>query len=293
MPASNQSHSSRLPRLFMTCALFLGLGVAVVADDVAKLPAAETKTGRIEGQIKLPQPPVVKTDDAALKALVAKITQVRLHSVSLLVPNARDPLAEIQPDEEGRFAFENVPAGRVSLRPNFIIESENRAEAIGFTFSLGPPFSPRAHVKTDKTTEVAFFGEGRPVSGKVSLPPGFKLENAEVRLTMIEPPVRALHGPTGKDQTFVAAAYALVEPSRELKGTADADGQFQIAGVREGTYRIGVTASGSPARLMFDSVAMPGQEHVEYGKFDVPLMENGTSPKPLDLGALNFKLVPM
>jgi hypothetical protein len=146
-------------------------------------------------------------------------------------------------------------------------------------------------VKSGETTEVAFFGEGRPVSGTVSLPPGIKHENAEVRLSMIAPPVRALRGPTGTDQTFVAAAYSLVEPHRELKGNADAEGKFQITGVREGTYRIGVSAARSPQRLMFDSVAKPGQEHVEYGKFDVPLMKDGTAAKPLDLGTLKFKTV--
>ena len=191
MPASNQSRSSRGTRFLVAGALFFGLGAAVLADDVAKLPAAETKTGRIEGRIKLPELPKVKTENEALKAITAESPQVRLHSVSLLVPNARDPLAEVQPDEEGRFVFENVPAGRVSLRPNFIILGYEQPEAIGQSFSLGPIYSPRAYVKAGKTSDVAFFGEGRPVSGKLALPPWIKPENVEVRLTMTEPPVRA------------------------------------------------------------------------------------------------------
>ncbi len=190
--------------------------------------------------------------------------------------------------------FENVPAGRVSLRPNFIIVGYERPEAIGQSFSLGPVFSPRAYVKPAKTTEVAFFGEGRPVSGKLALPEWIKPENVEVRLTMIEPPVRALYGNTGKSRTPTAVAYAFVKPYSELKSKIDSDGQFQIAGVPEGRYRIGVSASGLPAtqRLSFDGVAQPGQEHVEHSLFDVPLIKDGTSDKPLDLGTLKFDILP-
>ncbi len=72
-------------------ALYFGLSAAVVADDVAKLPAAEAMTGRIEGRIKLPELPIVKTENEALKALAADSPQVRLHSVSLLVPNRARP----------------------------------------------------------------------------------------------------------------------------------------------------------------------------------------------------------
>ncbi len=290
MCVSNKSRSSRWSRFFMAGALFLGLGAAVAADDVAKSPTPETKTGRIEGLIKLPELPRVKTENEALKALAAESPQVALHSVSLLVPNARDPLAEVQPDEEGRFVFENVPAGRVSLRPNFIIVGYERPEAIGQTFSLGPIYSPPAYIKAGKTSELAFFGEGRPVSGKLSLPQWIKPENVEVRLTMTEPPVRALYGNTGKGRTPTAVAYALVKPDRELKSKIDSHGQFQIAGVREGRYRISTSASGLPEtqRLSFDGVAQPGQEHVEYSLFDVPLMKDGTIDKPLDLGTLKF-----
>jgi hypothetical protein len=292
MRVSNRSRSSRWSRFLVAGALFFGLGAAVVADDVAKAPAAEAKTGRIEGQIKLPELPRVKIENEALKAIAAESPQVALHSVSLLVPNARDPLAEVQPDAEGRFVFENVPAGRVSLRPNFIIVGYERQEAIGQSFSMGPVFSPRAYVKAGKTSELTFFGEGRPVSGKLALPEWIKPENVEVRLTMIAPPVRALYGNTGKGRTPTAVAYALVKPYRELKSKIDADGQFKIAGVREGRYRISVSASGLPEtqRLAFDGVAQPGQEHVEYSLFDVPLMKDGTNDKPLDLGTLRFTI---
>ena len=66
---------------------------------------------------------------------------MRLKSISLLAGGAKDPIAEAEIGEEGKFSFENVPAGVVRLQPNFVSvdTSTETAVEVGRTFSLGHP----------------------------------------------------------------------------------------------------------------------------------------------------------
>jgi hypothetical protein len=265
---------------------------------------AEIPTGRIEGRIKLPERPKVKLPDFALAALDTIGTEtpkVRLKSISLRASGAKDPIAEAAIDEDGKFAFENVPAGVVRLQPNFVVD-RSETPAVSQTptvpehkFSLGSSFMPYTTVQAGKTTEVAYFGRGRPVTGKIVLPEGIKPQDASVRLTMVEPPSRAMWGRLGRPRpTPLAVAFAMVKPDRELENALDLNARFRIDGVPEGTYRVHVTIRGQPepVQVWFRGYA-PGQsEWIKNGIFTAPLMKDGTSDVPLDLGAPRFERLP-
>jgi hypothetical protein len=276
-----------------------GFSAAAAADvpsrAVRKVDGDEKPAGRIVGHIKLPERPKLKLPEGVVVEVGAKLPEVRLKSVSLLVWTSRDPIAEAEIDDEGRFSFENVPAGVVRLQPNFEVVSP-KTEAVARTFSLGQSFTPYTTVQTGETTEVAFFGRGRPVTGKIELPEGIKPKDASVRLTMVDPPSRAMYGRLNRPRpTPLAVAFARVKPDRELESQPlDADSRFRVEGVPEGRYRLHVTIRGQkePTQVWFRGYAAGQSEWVKNGMFDVPLMTNGTSDVPLDLGAPRFELLP-
>jgi hypothetical protein len=266
---------------------------------VRRVVEDEKPTGRMVGQIKLPERPTLqaKLPESVKVEAGAKLPEVRLKSMSLLdMSGSRDPIAEVEINDEGRFAFEGVPAGPVRLRPNFEVVAWDAPEA-SRTFSLGQSFTLNSSVRAGETTEVAFFGRGRPVTGKILLPEGIKPGDATVRLTMVDPPWRAMWG-RQLDQrrpTPLAVAFGRVKPDRELESQPlDADGGFRVEAVPEGTYRLHVTIRGQkePTQVWFRGYAAGQAEWVKNGMFDVPLMKNGTSEAPLDLGAPRFERLP-
>jgi hypothetical protein len=269
-----------------------GLALAAAPSRAVRRVADDEKpVGRIVGQITLPQRPKLKLPEGVVVEAGAKLPEVRLKSVSLRVWTSNDPIAEAVIDDEGRFSFDSVPAGVVRLEPNFEVVSPE-ADAPGRTFSLAGVFTPYTTVQAGKTTEVAFFGRGRPVTGKIELPEGIKPADASVRLTMRDPPSRAMYG-RGKQPrpTPLAVAFGRVKPDRELEVQLDADSRFRLEGVPEGTYRLHVTIRNQkqPTQVWFRGYAAGQSEWVKNGMFEVPLMKNGASDVPLDLGAPRFE----
>jgi hypothetical protein len=278
-----------------------GCAQADEGRELSAAPVSEKQSGRLEGRIKLPDRPKVKLPDfalAAIEAIGTEIPKVRLKSISLLVWTAKDPIAEAEIDEDGRFAFESVPAGVVRLRPNFETvwpDGFQKPPTASRTFSLGSSFTLHTTVQAGKTTKVAFFGRGRPVTGKIELPEGIKPAGASARLTMLDPPSRAMYGRLGQPRpTPLAIAFGMVTPERELESELDANGRFRIEGVPEGTYRLHVTIRqpNEPAQVWFRGYAAGEPEWVKNGIFTAPLMKDGTSEVPLDLGAPRFEHVP-
>jgi hypothetical protein len=283
----------------------VGLDFARADDRTSSgAPVSDQPTGRIEGRIKLPERPKVKLPDfamAALDTLGTEIPKVRLKSISLRPSGGRDLIAEATIGDDGKFAFENVPAGVVRLQPNFVVD-RSETDALSNTspvpehkFSLGSSFMPYTTVQAGKTTEVAYFGRGRPVTGKIVLPEGIKPADASVRLTMLDPPSRAMWGRLGQPRpTPLAVAFAMVKPDRELESALDANARFRIEGVPEGTYRVHVTIRNQPepVQVWFRGYAAGQSEWIKNGIFTAPLMKDGTSDVPLDLGAPRFERLP-
>jgi hypothetical protein len=283
---------------FFTAAV-AGAEKAPSSRAVKEVAEQEKPTGRIVGQIKLPERPKLKLPDSVKLEDGAKLPEVRLKSISVLgMSGTKDPFAEAELDGEGRFAFEGVPAGPVRLQPNFVsVDKSTETDAeVGRTFSLGQSFTLHTTVQAGQTTEVAFFGRGRPVTGKIVLPDGIKPNDASVRLTFVDPPSRAMYGRGERPRpTPLAVAFGIVKPDRELESEPlDADGGFRVEGVPEGTYRLHVTIRGENAgvRVWFTGYAAGQAEWVKNGMFNVPLMKDGTSETPWNLGAPRFERLP-
>jgi hypothetical protein len=148
---------------------------------------------------------------------------------------------------------------------------------------LSPSLTFSTIVRPGQTREVALFGEGRPVTGQILVPPGIDAKNVRVELLLVEPPVRAMFGTSGNKPTPLAHVYERErKEAGDLSSSLDEHGRFRIERVREGTYWINVT------NLAFASKETPGYPSIEGGKLDMELMAKGESDDPLELGALRF-----
>lgn len=198
-------------------------------------------------------------------------------SVELYIHNDRFEPVVSKVDGEGKFAFNDVPPGRVRLRPTF---SVNAVQGIRATSSM----TFWTTVRSGQSQEVALFGKGRPVAGQILVPAGIDPRKLRVELVLVEPPVRAMYGPSGNKPTPLAHVYErLRAEAGNLSAGLDEHGRFRINGVREGTYWINVTD------LAFANQETAGHPSVEGGQLKVDLMADGESIDPLELGALRFK----
>jgi hypothetical protein len=258
-------------------ALLLLTGSALSGAEQQPSPgqiATAPRIGRVEGRVlDLPKVP--------------GLPDVVVRSVKLELPGGgRDAFAEATVGEDGRFVIENVPASPVQLRPVFEVGRERlRVES--------PPFSYSTLVYEGKTTQVALFGKGRPVTGTLALPGGVKPQGVRVGLALVAPPRRAMQpSREGALPNPLAEVFHRLQPQKPLDATVDADGRFRIEGVREGTYDLTATAAraedGNAVRLRFDGKAQPSYPSVENGRLTVYLMAGGERTEPLDVGLLHF-----
>lgn len=271
--------------------LFAPLTLALVQLPTA--PAANDadlqRTGRIEGRVlplaksRLADEKVRGLDAAGENAVPKDVPDVKVHSVKLYVSDSGVVRGEAEVKEDGTFAFDGVPAGTVRLIPTFRVgESSNLVSPGGLDV--------RTVVEAGQTTHVAFFGKGRPVRGKVILPAGVKAEDVSVRLVLTAPPFHVVTRPGGKAQVGDDwRAYGML--TMDYATGLAADGEFCFDRVREGVYHFSAEAKidGKAMRLRFDGTASAGDLHVEHGKFAVPLMADGESDKPHNLGILRFE----
>lgn len=135
---------------------------------------AEQKTGRIEGRVLgFPN--------------VEHLPKVTVHSIELYVRDSGRPFSKSDVDSEGHFVFEDVPSGRVRLHPVFRVGTVER------DVSLSSALLVPAILRSGATLEIALFGKGRPVVGKIVLPAGVKSGSVRVWLRLLEPPFRTFH----------------------------------------------------------------------------------------------------
>jgi hypothetical protein len=242
-------------------------------DVTLAKPARQEMTGRIEGRALIPQ-------DVARRA-----GRIRVTSVALYRRGAPSKVAEAPVDEHGKFTFEAAPVGVVNLIPAFEL---NGLREITLPNGLTLPVT----VREGSTTEVALLGKGRPITGKLLLPPHIRPDTVRVSLSMLAPPTRGVLDRDGRPRRNPAMeAYGLLTAHRPHEARVSEDGTFRIDGVREGTYRIIASSSDAakPLELLFEDVAVAGHVHTVYGKLTIPLIPGGESDKPLDLGTLRFR----
>ncbi len=267
---------------------------------------AEQETGRIEGYVLPLQLPQVSIE--AMKAMAESVNAMSEEQKAKLPKFLREPATvpqqppatdfqfvksvklysgnspivkdEAEVSDEGKFVFEDVPSGSITLSPQ--LRGTDK-----FTVSLAALNVP-THVRTGETTKVTYFGAGVPVIGKVALPANINPENARIGLYLEAPPMRSLSGRNGKPSPTSAAYYRV--KMHVMESTVDADGNFRIDGVREGNYRLFVSArddDDKSIQLTFKEV-VSGYPYVYYGKMTIPLMEDGKSDKPINIGTLKF-----
>jgi hypothetical protein len=221
--------------------------------------------GRIEGR-------VLKTPPGDLQ----------LQAIELYASGSRLPAKTVVPDAGGRFAFADVPAGSVRLRPVF-----RRGEFEGF--SLPSMLDLFTTVTAGQTTNVGLFGRGRPVTGRLEVPDGIRPETVTVHLNVKAPPFRG--NGLGTAQNPHWQLYGWLTKDLELHARLDAEGRFRIGGVREGAYLFSATVDGKPQdlRLWIDRVVEPGFADLRDNRLAVSLMPSGESDRPLEMGTIRMR----
>jgi hypothetical protein len=249
---------------------YLFLVASVLAAQAP--PAAGPPTGRIAGRIlQLPQ---------------SKNLTARIESVELYVGDSGRLAATANVDAEGRFALDQVPAGRVRLNPVFRVGDQETKVTLPNALMLP------GIVRAGEVLEADLFGKGRPITGQIAVPPPLKTENSRVVLQLLEPPTRVVLGRDGKPVPRLDLQLQSLLTADKLEAMLDAEGRFKIEGVREGNYRIVVHSPDSATPVVFQAYIVRGAPHVEFSKLTVPFMAGGASEKPLDLGVMKFAPLP-
>jgi thiol-disulfide isomerase/thioredoxin len=208
---------------------------------------------------------------------------------------------ESRADGEGRFTFERVRPGKVSVS-----RTVRRAMSAS-SWMNGPTHTARAEVKSGETTTVKLGGTGRPVTGRITIPPEVLTEPvwvvSEARL-MTAPTKMEIPG--FKDvpsedrekwlKEFMAseAGKAYQEAVNKQNGEfrmftmlVEKDGSFRADDIPAGKYNILVTLS----RVNKQGTCGPGDELASGGKeIIVPEMPAGRSDEPLVVESIGLAL---
>lgn len=270
---------------------------------IQKRELAKQGVGRIEVQVlRVPKVEPVKLDERqklAMESLLPKagdkgplldgktiaFPEVSVQAIDLHVSGGGGkPFSTAMPDKDGKFVFENVPAGGVMLNPVFRVGPK---EGVRDPAALLAP----TRVRPGETTTCSLFGNGRPITGQVTLPSSFKPEDCRIELHYSAPPMPRVPGTDFRETHDLAWHIHGLLAGERRTATLDAQGRFRIDGVREGNYRIFVLGKrdGKPVQLGFESALQPGSSPVEHGKVTIPLMSGGESDQSHDLGMLKCR----
>ncbi len=183
-------------------------------------------------------------------------------------------------DEAGRFAFERVMPGDVTIFRQILLKNMGSSQTWGSSHSVGVVVMPGA------TARVEVGGTGRPVVGKVEAPAGlagpidwtFSMNNLIPKETPIQALIRS-GLKKGPRRSGVGCTVKL-----------DADGSFRAEDVEAGTYTLIIMINEPPkdpygVGMGRDVIATARREVV------VPAMPGGRSDEPLDLGVIPAEAV--
>jgi len=192
-------------------------------------------------------------------------------------------------DERGRFEFDRVPAGRVSVRP--------RRGATPGASSFLPTWVP-LNLKPGETLHVEHGEAGRSVTGRIAPPPGMEdveLGNCWATMSQTGPPLSS-----GLSELPEAERSARLEQWRQSDEWRVAEreywggshrflvpgkGTFRVDGVPPGRYRL----SGALHRRTAERSSAKEQVWSFEHAFEVQALSPGETDKPLDLGTLTAK----
>jgi hypothetical protein len=179
-------------------------------------------------------------------------------------------------DDAGRFAFERVMPGEVTIAREILIKRMPSSQ------TWGQSQTTRVEVSPGTTARFDIGGTGRPVIGKLTAPAGmagpidwtFSRNNLIPKVS----PIQAARFRSGlkKAPRLAGGGYTV---------KLEADGSFRVEDVEAGTYDFLITIN-EPPRDPF-KVGLD-QEVVATARLEVvvPPMSGGRSDEPLDLGAI-------
>jgi len=178
-------------------------------------------------------------------------------------------------DDEGRFVFERVMPGDVTISREILLKQSASSQTMGHSHTVEVAVSPGA------TARVTMGGTGRPVVGKVTLPAGFAgpidwtySNNSLIpRATLIQKLIRSV----ARNGTRLSRGGYTIK--------LEADGSFRVEDVEAGTYDLLIMVNEPPRDpfgigLGHDVLATARRDLV------VPPMPGDRSDEPLDLGAI-------
>jgi RNA polymerase sigma factor (sigma-70 family) len=182
---------------------------------------------------------------------------------------------KVTTDDEGRFVFERVMPGEVTLSREILIKQLASSQTVGHSNTVGVEVAPGA------TARLTMGGTGRPVVGKVTVSAGFAgaIDWTYSLNSLIpkETPIQMLIRSVARKRTRLARGGCTIK--------LEADGSFRAEDVEAGTYDLLIMVNKPPrdpfgVGLGNDVLATARREVV------VPPMTGDRSDEPLDLGAI-------
>jgi beta-lactamase regulating signal transducer with metallopeptidase domain len=177
-------------------------------------------------------------------------------------------------DADGRFVFDKVPVGWVSVGRQVLISS---VPLHGGSYSPSSTFTNRTQVevKANQTVNIVLGGAGRPVIGRFAAPADYG------QAMDFSDGIRALTTawPKSDKSKYQSSEY------KHFAFQIKQDGTFRIEDVPAGTYELYVSMDQQP---------LDGKQWKTIADFsdviEVPAMIESRMDEPLDLGTLQLKL---
>lgn len=201
----------------------------------------------------------------------------------------------VEADESGRFRFERVMDGEVSVAKTVKISDRK----------TGYSFGTNVVVEPGQTLEVTLGGNGRPVVGRIDFPSDLKKgswtsgeanvrANVKMPKSVIPPEFRKMTAEektawfekwryTLRDEAILAEQRRVNEQKKYFAARVEADGSFRIDDVPEGSYVLNITLTDLPMGQRYG----PDEEiATATHEFTMPSIPGGVSDVPLELATL-------
>ncbi|MFK7769928.1 MAG: hypothetical protein AB8B55_22160 [Mariniblastus sp.] len=169
--------------------------------------------------------------------------------------------------KDGKFVFSCVPPDmkNPTVYRQVIISSRGGGSIVGSSFRNRIKLTP------GETTNVEIGGTGRPVIGKLIVPPGYKKPVTDWNQGNTNL-VREIAGPAGKVEEY--HGFSIL-----------ADGSFRIEDIPAGIYRFKSRVA-EEGEAMWKSGPTIGRVEI---RIEIEAMDGGRSDTPLDLGELQLR----
>lgn len=281
--------------------------LAISDSGYAELDATEIQDGQAD--IKL-TPWVTVTGTLLIGDQPRAGEHVSINEHRAYIPDKPRPYHDLKAttDEQGRFAFDRVPAGECSIGRHIKLSENSSGMTMTSSFSANP----------GESIDINLGGTGRPVVGQFAWPQGTvntsfgfvstSLRTKTDRTAMLELRDKILpedfvawsleekqawtESDAGKKavEKYNAASKALIGETRTYNFRADPDGKFIVDNVEPGIYTLTLQAHQPPPANQCGTGEPIAQLNTEI---TVPPLPEGTAylSEPLDVGTLTLTTI--